>query len=214
MTIRCTTSRIGSSKNVTLVCLSSCASSAGNAHVKTRRYGWEYSRTVPTKSTRGSLSNVRCSHLEPGCQSDTFSRSEYIAVIFGSISAFHSFSGVVEMYVSYTNCTLTIVISYFFATRAYIECIQGKILADTVHFQVNTVSSLTPTPGQRSLLPFTFAQTPPTPKLERPSTCKLRPLTAQIHADQGINRLHPDTFRGKVPRIAFLLLTLKNRKNV
>ena len=61
------------------------------------------------QSTRCSLSRLRCSHLDPGCQSDTFSRFQYLAVTFGSISAFHSVSGVVEMYVSYTNCTLSIV---------------------------------------------------------------------------------------------------------
>ena len=63
----------------------------------TRRRGGELSITFPTSFRVRSLSLLRCSHLEPGFQSDTFSCCQYFAVILGSMSAFQIFSGDVEM---------------------------------------------------------------------------------------------------------------------
>jgi hypothetical protein len=66
----------------------------------------------PTKSIVLSLPERRCSHLELGFQSDTFSCCQYFAVIFGSISAFQIFSGDDAIYVTYTNYGLSMMVSF------------------------------------------------------------------------------------------------------
>jgi len=66
VTVRRTTVPTGSRSKVTLVCFSSCPSSAGKAQERTRRRGGELSITFPTSWTAPSFPSRRCSQREPG----------------------------------------------------------------------------------------------------------------------------------------------------
>lgn len=89
VTVKRTTSPIGSSSKVTLECFSSRLASSGAAQVRTSRRGRELSRTLPTRTIFRSPSARRCSHFAPGFQSDRFwvpiggaARAVYIAFVF------------------------------------------------------------------------------------------------------------------------------------
>jgi hypothetical protein len=84
---------------VTRDCRPGMSASAGAAQVCASRCGGSISRMVPTQRT-SPWAMLTCSQLAPFVQVETLRWFQYFAVSSGSVTAFHTCSGVLAMYVT------------------------------------------------------------------------------------------------------------------